>query len=281
MQNPHTKWRIDYAQQLAERLVAFKGIRGIVIAGSVARGFADAYSDIEIVLFWESLPDDVVRCQIVKTLGGTFLYNYDWSAQEDQLLIKGVQVDLWHIAVAHEEQILESVLINHQFDLGSLNALDTIRSCIPLVGYELVQKWKLRAQEYPDQLAENVIKKHLASFSIGELFIHAQRNNCLTYHAQLSFLQQEAFLVLSALNRMYFPTFKWVYRVLDSMPIKPKDIESRFQNAYEAPDMEAIQDTKSILEEITRLALEQFPQIDTSLTLRRLSYVRTAHYARQ
>ncbi len=47
MQNPHIKWRIDFARHLAKRLVTFKGIKAIVIAGSVARGYADQYSDLK------------------------------------------------------------------------------------------------------------------------------------------------------------------------------------------------------------------------------------------
>ena len=56
MPNPHTQWRIEFAQHLAKRLSTFEGIKAIVIAGSVARDYADEYSDIEIPIFWESLP---------------------------------------------------------------------------------------------------------------------------------------------------------------------------------------------------------------------------------
>ena len=139
MQNPHTKWRIDFAQQLAKHLARFDGIKAIVIAGSVARDFADEYSDIEMPVFWETLPDDTTRHEIVKALNAEFLYAYDGPAHEDQLLINGIQVDLWHISTRHEEEILESVLHEHHFDLSTLNALDTIRSCIPLNGHEIVQ----------------------------------------------------------------------------------------------------------------------------------------------
>ena len=36
MQTPHTKWRIEFARELAKPLQAFDGIKAIVIAGSVA-----------------------------------------------------------------------------------------------------------------------------------------------------------------------------------------------------------------------------------------------------
>jgi predicted nucleotidyltransferase len=276
MQNLHSKWRIDFAQHLAKRLTTFEGIKAIAIAGSVARDYADEYSDIEIPIFWETLPDDATRHEIVTALNGEFLYIYDGPAREDQLLIEGLQVDLWHVSTTHEEEILEAVLHEHRFDLSTLNALDTIRSCIPIYGHEIVQKWKLRAQEYPDELAEKVIQKNLASFSIGELFTLAQRNNPTAFYSQLSFLQQEAFLVLLALNRRYFPTFKWIYRVLESMQIKPEAIDRRFRQAYEAPFMEAIADTRLMLEETVNLVERQFPKLDTALVYRHLSYTRAA-----
>jgi hypothetical protein len=276
MQNPHTKWRIDFAQHLARRLVTFEGIKVIVIAGSVARDYADGYSDIEIPIFWEALPDDVTRQALVAALNAEFLYVYDGPAREDQLLINGVQVDLWHVTIMHQEEILRAVLHEHRFDLSTLNALDTIRSCIPLYGHEIVKEWKRHAHEYPDKLAEKIIQEHLASFGIGELFILVQRNNPTAFYAQLSFLQQEIFLVLLALNRMYFPTFKWLYRVLESMQVKPAAIDHRFRQAYEVPYTEAIADTKLLLEETVHLVEKRFSQIDTALIYRRLDYMRAA-----
>ncbi len=281
MQNLHIKWRIDLSQHLAKRLVTFEGIKAIVIAGSVARGYADEYSDVEIPIFWETLPDDTIRHTIVATLNADFLYTYDGPAREDQLLIKGVQVDLWHIAITHEEAILDAVLHEHHFDLSSLNALDTIRSCIPLYGEEIVRGWRLRAQEYPDRLAEKIIQEHIASFGIGELFIMAQRKNPSAFYAQLSFLQQEIFLVLMALNRSYFPTFKWLYHSLESMQIKPEAIGHRFRQAFEVSYEETITDTKLILEETLHLVERQFPHIDTTPIYRHLTYVRAAHNANE
>jgi len=165
--------------------------------------------------------------------------------------------------------------------LSPLNALDTIRSCIPLFGHEVVQKWKLRAQEYPQELAEKIIREHLAAFSIGELSILARRHNPTAFYSRLSFLQQEAFLVLLALNRMYFPTLKWLYPALESMQVKPEAIDRRFRKAYEAPYGEAIEDIKAILEETVQLVERQFPQMDTALVYRRLYYARAAHNANE
>ncbi|MBN2005880.1 MAG: nucleotidyltransferase domain-containing protein [Anaerolineae bacterium] len=277
MQNSNTLWRIDFARKLAGDIIPFQGVRAIVVAGSVARGYADEYSDVEIPIFWNVLPDDAQRHAIVRALNAEFLYAYDGPSAEDQLLINGVQIDLWHVTVADEEAVIEAVLEGRNLDLGSLNALDTVRSCISLYGHDIVERWKDRAQAYPDELAERLVRDHIVSFRVADLFIQAARDNPTVFYGQLSQLHQELFLVLLALNRCYFPTFKWLYRALDAMPLKPEAIDLRLRRAFTLPYAEAIADTRQLLEETLALVELQFPHLDTTQIHRRLAYTRTAH----
>jgi hypothetical protein len=276
-QNPHARWRIEIAQQLTERLLPFEGIQALVVAGSVARGYADQFSDIELPIFWDKLPSDSARLEIAAALGGEFIYGYNGPAKEDQLLIDGVQVDLWPLTIAREEEVLSAVLEDFSTDLGHLNALETIRTCLPLYGQGIIQGWKERARVYPDGLAEKLIRQHLASFSASELCLLARRDNPTSFQAQLCHLQQEVFLVLLALNRQYFPTFKWLYRSLESLEIKPGEIGRRFRAAFQSSPEEAAADTARILEETLALVERVYPHLDTSAVHRRLSYRRAAH----
>jgi predicted nucleotidyltransferase len=277
MQSSHATWRIDFARKLAECITPFQGVRAIVVAGSVARNYADEYSDLELPIFWDSLPDDTKRHAIVNTLHASFLHSYDGPSAEDQLLINGVQVDLWHISVADEEAIIRAVLEGHNLDLGSLNAMDTVRSCIPLYGHEIVEKWKKQAQAYPEGLAKQIIQDHITAFRIAELFILARRDNPTAFYGQLCYLHQEVFLVLLTLNQSYFPTFKWLFRVVDTLKVKPKDVDQRLRQVFRLPYSEAIVDTKRILEETLELVELQFPDLDTTQVRRQLGYTRAAH----
>lgn len=276
MQNPHAQWRIRYARRLTEKLTAFSGVRAVIVAGSVARNYADAYSDLEIPIFWDVLPDDERRLKIVDVLEGRFLFAYDGPSREDQLLIDGVQVDLWHITVKQEEEIIRAVLHNHRTDLDFLNAMDTIRCCIPLCGEELIREWKNQAEEYPLGLARRIIAEHLALFRVDQLETCALRGDPTGFYDQLRFLQQKVFLVLLALNRCYFPSFKWMYPALDNMAIKPQSIGERFRRGYTATHDQAAADMRHILMETIRLAEEQFPQIDTDTARRRMAHRRRA-----
>jgi predicted nucleotidyltransferase len=275
--NPHAKWRIGLARQLAERLSTFDGVQAMVIAGSVARGYADEYSDLEIPVFWDRTPDDATRQALVATLPASFLYTYDGPSREDQLLIQGLQVDLWHNTVSDENAVIEAVLRDYSTDLGDSNFMDTVCACIPLYGDGIIQEWKRRAQEYPDELARRVIGEHLPAFSTSELTLHVHRHNPSAFYACLCHLQQKVFLVLLALNRAYFPTFKWMYHSLDAMQVKPPDVAQRFRQAFSVPCAEAMADTVQVLQETLELVEQHAPQMDTALVRRRLAYTRAAH----
>jgi hypothetical protein len=269
--NPHVAWRLEVARQVAARLRCYEGIRAIVVGGSVARGYADVYSDLEMPLVWETLPSDALRQAIAADFGATYLYGYDGPAREDQLLIDGFQVDFWHNTVAAEERVLDEVLLGYDTDLGSSNFLDTVRACIPLYGGAIIARWKARAQDYPDELAVRAIEETIARLDRGHLEVHAARGNPTMVYATIAALQQQVFLILLALNRAYYPSPKWLYRALENMSVKPAQIEARFRRAYVGPVGEAIAQTLAVVEETLALVEARYPQIDTSPARKRLA----------
>ncbi len=275
--NPHIKWRLDVAWQLAERIRAFPGVQAIVVGGSVARGYADAYSDLELPILWDELPTDETRLALVAALHGEFLHGYDGPALEDQLLINGFQVDLWHNTVTADDAVIKAVLEEHSTDFGDSNFMDTIRACIPLYGDAIIQQWKQQAAYYPEALALKNIQQHITAFDAAQLTVVAHRDNPTVFYAAISRLQEAMFLVLLALNRLYFPTFKWMYQVLATMSIKPVDVERRFRQAFTAPYAEAIADIARLLAETVALVEQHFPQLDTTAIHHRLAYARRVY----
>ena len=270
-ENPHVAWRMQIARQIAQRLQRYEGIQAIVVGGSVARGYADAYSDLEMPLFWDVLPSDEQRLQIVADLGAEFLYGYDGPANEDQVLIEGFQVDFWHCTVAGEEEVLEDVLTRLDTDLGSSNFFDTLRSCIPLYGETIILRWKERARCYPDALATKNLQESLDRLYRGHPEAHAARDNPTMVYGTIGGLQQEVFHILLALNREYFPSYKWMYRALERTVVVPRDVGQRFRQAYVLPRDEAIRDTVAIVAETLDLVELHMPQVDTKRARKRFS----------
>ncbi len=270
----HNQWRLNFAQRLAEKIRQVPGVMAIMVGGSVARGWADEYSDLELPVFWETLPDDSARLALVQSLGAEFLYKYDGPAQEDQLLLDGFQFDLWHNTVVSEEAVFKGVLEEHSTDLGDSNFMDTVRACIPLHGAQIIQGWKNRAQDYPLGLAVAFINEQLPNFGTSQLRLAGQRNNPTEFCYHLCRLQQEVFLVLLALNRRYFPTYKWMYRVIDEMQVKPVNAGARLRGMFGMPYGEAATCMEGFLVEILDLVDGQSLPVSTDEARRRLAYQR-------
>ncbi len=267
--NDHARWRLDLARELGRRLYPYRGIRAIVVGGSVARGYSDAYSDLELMLFWDTPPDPEVRHEIMTTLEAEFRYPAADQAHDSGLLIRGAPVDLWHISVARQEAAMHSVLHEYSIDLTESNVLDTIHACIPLYGEELVQQWKTRVEEYPEALAIRFLETYLPHFHLRQLNLAARRDNPTAFYHILSDIQCSLFLVLLALNHAYFPTFKWVYHRLDSMPIGPARTAPRLREMFHEPPLRAATKLHDVLAETLAIVEEQYPRVDT----------RWAHYA--
>ena len=274
--NSHAQWRLELAQMIGERLRPFVGIRAIVVGGSVARGYADEFSDLELPLFWDRLPDDATRQAIFEALHADLLCPYNGPAQEDNLQIQGFQVDLWHCTVENEEAVFDAVLQQSSTDLSDSNFMDTIRSCIPLFGESLIERWKRLAQQYPEALAERNLQEQLALLDIGHLHIHAMRDNPVLVYGQASKLQQRLFLILLALNGEYFPTYKWMYRAIEKMAIKPQDAVRRMRNVFRVLQTQAVADTIQLTLEVIELVEAHYPRIDTALARYALKQRRSA-----
>ena len=275
----HVDWRLALAREIAERLRAFTGIQAIVAGGSVARGYADEYSDLELPLFWDTLPGDDVRHAVIDRIGAQFLRPYNGPECEDNLLIHGFQVDLWHCTVSGEDAVIDNVLLRNSTDFGESNFMDTVRACIPLHGEEIIRRWKARAQAYPDPLAARNIADAIAHFDAGHLDLHAHRDNPTLVYEGVAGLQKRMFLVLLALNRAYFPTFKWMYRVLEAMRLKPANVGARCRQAFQSPPAEAVRDTLGLLGETLDLIDRHAPQVDTAEARQRLRPARRSHVA--
>ncbi len=278
--NYHCKWRLELAKRICEKIKGVegtKGIKAIIVGGSVARGYADEYSDIEIPIFWDELPNENIRKRIIKELNAECFYPYNHEAREDNIIVNGFRIDLWHITFQQEEEVIKSVIKDFEVDFGSSNAIDTIRTCIPMFGEEIINAWKTKAKEYPTQIAIENINKVLQSIDSTQVELYLQRENPTLLFEHIANLQKSIFLILLALNKEYFPTFKWMYKALEGFKIKPDNIEKRFRDVFNYSPEEAFDNTLVIMFETLEMINKIYPEINTSIVLSKLKSARIPH----
>lgn len=276
--NDHGRWRLDLAHDLSAHLPRCSELRAVVVGGSVARGYSDAYSDLELILLWDSAPDPEVRRAIRADLRAEFRYPATDPGHDSALLIRGVPVDLWHNTVAHWEAALDAVLREYSTDLVASNMLDTLQTCLPLSGTDLVQQWQHRAGDYPEELTLRFLQTYLPHFHLRHLNMAARRDNPTAFYHTLSDIQCSLFLILLAVNRSHFPTYKWLYQRLAELPIGPPQLAPRLRQMFREPPLRAAAQLHDVLLETLAIVEARYPQLDPAHTARaRYGLAQTPH----
>lgn len=262
--NQHAKWRLELAQNLSEQLSNFSGVHAVAAGGSVARGYADAYSDLELLVYWNQQPDAETRLAVFNCLNAERRYPKMDMGYDSAYLIDGFPVDVWHRTMEQEEAAANKVLDGFSTDLDAGNVLDTMRFAIPLYGADYLEPIKERIEQYPDELAVEFLKRFLPHFHLRQLLYAARRDNPTAFYSILNSILDGLFIVLLAMNRSYFPTYKWFYKRLAELPIVPEQIDFRLRQLYLESPLSAVKQLKAILEETVVLVEQLYPQVDTA-----------------
>ena len=138
--------------------------------GSVARGCADEYSDVEIGVFWDMPPSDGDRKDVVRRMGGEI-----WSfgafrrgrASENFGLSGSTIGSKHHQGTAMVSPIetvdrwLEGLIDNLDTAPSRYELAAAIRYGAPLFGHDLIGRWKKKVASFPDRLAIKLVQQNI------------------------------------------------------------------------------------------------------------------------
>ena len=262
--NPHVQWRFDVARHLTTQLEALAGLEAVLVIGSVARGYSDAYSDLELMLVWEHPPSPAVRHAVMQAWQADFRYPASHPNHGHALQLPSVPVDVWHTTAAHEEAVIARVVRDYSLDLADSSRMETLSVGIALHGHDRVAPWKRAISAYPVELARRFLDTYLPHFHLRHLNLAAQRDNPTAYYHTLTDIQCSLFLVLLALNKTYFPTFRWLYPTLERLPIAPTQGAARLRQMFQEPPPAAARQLRNVLTETLALVEAHYPDLDTA-----------------
>ena len=262
--NPHVQWRFDAARHLGAHLVSFAGLEAPLVSGSVARGYSDAYSDLEVMLVWDQPPSPAVRHAVMQAWQADFRYPASHPNHRHAWQLPSVPVDVWHTTAVQEEAVIARVVHDYSLDLADHSHMETLGVGIALHGRDRVEPWKRAVEAYPAELARRMLAMYLPHFHLRHLNLAAQRDNPTAYYHTLTDIQCSLFLVLLALNKTYFPTFRWLYPTLERLPIGPAQGAARLRQMLHAPPLVAARQLRDVLTETLALVEAYYPDLDTA-----------------
>lgn len=235
LMNEASRWRLELARRIARSYALNPGVAVVELGGSVSRGHADRYSDLELGVCWSAAPSLVERLDAVDHAGGVLGTVYppvpDAGEWAEDYTVHDVKIDVSHHTVESMERRLDDVVVRCDTSPAKQQLVSAIQHAIPLYGDELLRQWQTRVEPYPDELARAVVREHLAfkPHWAGEML--AERGDFLILHSAIAGFEQELLMVLMGLNRLYHPGFKWIHRLVAELSIAPDNLGLRLRQA--------------------------------------------------
>ncbi|ELK45982.1 DUF4037 domain-containing protein [Halobacillus sp. BAB-2008] len=231
----------------------------IFLAGSVARGWDDAFSDIELHILWKAPPTEEDRIGPVSEVGGSILSfepyeDEEWSeAYTDE---SGLKFEISSFLTETVERYITDVVEDGEFDYDKQCILSSIQDGKILYGKAQGQRMKTRTDAYPDVLAAKMISENL---ELTNRWSNRQalkvRGDWLMFYDLVTFVQKKLMGVLFGMNRMYVqhPSFKWMVWNIDRMEEKPDRFGERMSTLISKDPADTLADLEALVEEVRAL----------------------------
>jgi hypothetical protein len=253
------------AEIVAPAYAANPKVAAVLLAGSVARGQADEYSDIEIDIFWHTPPSDADLLGPIERSGWPIQYRhvdeFEWA---DGFFIEGIKVDTSQFLVATLDSWIEDVIERADLEVEKQIRITAIQHGRPLHGADLIERWRARVAEYPDTLSRAMIVEHIDFQPRAQLEMQAARNHTLLLYRGLVGVAQQIFDVLMGLNRVYLPHpyHKWLDWEVEHLMVTPPELAARLRRMFAAEPRAAVAIASQLIEETFALIEQHMPDLD-------------------
>jgi hypothetical protein len=270
--------RAALAERVALAYAANSKVRAVLLAGSVARGIADRFSDIEIDVFWAEPPTDEDRTAPIERSGWELLYRHvDENEWADGFFIEGIKVDTSQFLASTLDRWLDDTLVRADVEPEYQVRITAIQHGRPLHGAELIERWRAKVAVYPEALAHAMVAEHLHFRPRYLLEMLAARDDVLILHQDLVAAEQSILSVLMGVNRMYapHPYHKWLDWEVAQLAIAPPDLNRRLRRILGDEPRAAVREIHALIGEVFALVERHLPGFDTSAARAKFGQPRT------
>jgi hypothetical protein len=247
-------------------------LTGAILTGSGARGDADRYSDLDLIMYAEAVPPAEAAAAAQRELGAgapVVLLPHGPSGFLDQFPLDGVQCQVGVIPVGDVEDELDGLLVEHEGLDSPVGKIATgLLEGIPFHGEELIAGWRARVAAYPDGLREAMVRHWWRFFP---LWYHepslASRDVGLWRQEELVNAAYALIGTLAGVNRLYFARFEFKRQraFLEKMALAPPHFADRIESLVTLPPAEAIAELGALVLETQAIVERELPGVDVTL----------------
>jgi hypothetical protein len=248
------------------RLAAATDLTASMLAGSVAQGIADEHSDIDLLNYYDSLPERAVFDAVLIDLDAVRAGPLPEAREEGfaaRYYIDGIELQTGAQLIAATEKRITRI-IDGDVDWVTAKVAMGLQEATPLHNAALIRDWQRRTQ-YPDSLRRREVEANLGWFPIWVADAHLAARDAELFRRQM--LLEGAFrvvAVLSAVNRLYFTTFQFkrMRAHSDRMKVKPERLDERLEQVANDPPSPAAEVLRTLVEETKEIVRIEMPDVD-------------------
>lgn len=263
-------WRRELARELVRSYARRPGVELILLGGSPARGWADRYSDLDIVLYWRTLDERWIRSRPLERHGARFITLLDMPEHRAMLEIYtlgGLIVELGHATTASLRREIAGVTKEHRADPAAINSLGGFLDALPLYGRERHRAIVSSLPPYPDALARTVVERNAGFFWKGCLRHQGiARGESVFVSDGICAMIKRLVAILAALNRLYYwpGEPRWIDRWAGRMKTCPQGLWPRLKRMMEGDRAKALSELEALIAEVLALVKKHMPEADLS-----------------
>ena len=206
----------------------FSCVKAIVIAGSVGRGFADKYSDVDLTVYVSKIPPKTKR----KKLWGCFDIKRDDHPFDliDILTVHNKKVEIMYESFNSMGKKINVFKEGNRWVMDDL-ATDVINTKILYDPKNLIKNWRKERKKYPDKVGEDIIRELQGVASIfNRLKNPVLRKDWVYVNFGVEEGLKRLWLSWFALNKIPEEKApKWAKQKLKKIKIKPKNVYKKLE----------------------------------------------------
>ncbi len=262
-----SQYLLEIATRNAQTYTALPTIRAIILTGSAAEGKSDLYSDIDMIIYYDTLPSEeafLAAYQQNKGKNRKVLGKADEEYMETYE-VQGVECQVAHTTIAAWERDMATVLEQLHVDTPLQKALSGMLNALPLYGETLVQDWQKTLSNYPHQLAQAMVEHYLAIVPVWGIYQRMESRDATIWLYQLLVEASYNILgMLAGLNHLYYSPFQFkrMRHFISQMHIAPPNLAPRIEKLFHSDVASAAQEVERLVQETLELVAQHMPEVD-------------------
>jgi hypothetical protein len=264
-----TEIRRVIAGRVVDHLARQSDLRGSLLAGSAAQGTSDEHSDIDLLNYYEVLPEQTAFDRLMRGLGAESLGEIGPPGPEGfvaRYRLHGIQVQTGGELIESIERRLDCIAAGN-VDWITAKVAQGLLEGMPLFGDDLVRGWQERAR-YPEALRRREVEANLGFFPVWKIDDHLAARDAELFRRQM--LLDGAFrvlAVLSAVNRLYFTTFQFKRASVHvgQMSNRPERLAERLDRVANAAPSDAAEELRALVEDTKAIVSAEMPDVSVDV----------------